>query len=217
MSNRKSIQFLAVLTMVGAILALVLSLYSFPPRIDHRLHTAIGEALALEALRLAGSGQKITIITRDTEAFPQPALSTVLDRLRKEVRHAGRPDPAVQFVQADPLRPAQVPPGDLLELLRRSPAGSVIVSLLGPPTLRAEMRVNPAAVKAKIVAFCPLENDTSANLNELFAPGLLQAAVVQRHNPQTETGKPAKGARAFEQLYRVVKAGEVSSAPAGPP
>ena len=196
---------------MGALLALALATHEFPPRIDRPLHAAIGQALAQEALRLLGPGEEITVITRDTEAFPQPALSVLLDHFRQAVHRAGKATPTVQFVQSDPLRPAQVPAGDFFELVRRSRSGSVIVSLLGPPTLRADLRINPAAIRAKIVAFCPLQDDTPASLRALFLPGTIEAAVVRRQIAGAGTSKPPQGTRAFEQLYRVVRVGESPS------
>src|SRR5207248_1548227 len=64
-------------TILSAALALVAALFFFtslPVPVDRKLHEKIGTALAVEAASLLRPGGKITVISRDTRAFPQPAL-----------------------------------------------------------------------------------------------------------------------------------------------
>jgi phosphoribosylaminoimidazole carboxylase (NCAIR synthetase) len=135
--------------MAAAAVTLFLSCWEFRPRIDRTMHAAIGKALAREAISLSQPVSQITLITRDTEEFPQPALDVLLASFKREVRRAQIKIAAMQLVQADPLRPLDVPPGDFFELLRRSPAEHIIVSLLGPPLLTGEQRSRLGRVRRR--------------------------------------------------------------------
>src|SRR5688572_7068973 len=117
MRNRRSTELIALLSAATASVTIFLSSCELAPRINRTLHAAIGKALAKEALSLLGRGGQITVITRDTEAFPQPAMDVLLASFRREVRRADATIAAIQLVQADPLRPVDVPPGDFFELI----------------------------------------------------------------------------------------------------
>ena len=74
MRNRNSTDIVAIVTTSAALAAIFLSSWEFGPRVDRKLHSEIGRVLAKEALSLLRPGGQITVITRDTETFPQPAL-----------------------------------------------------------------------------------------------------------------------------------------------
>ena len=95
---------------IGALAALVAVVVELPPRIDRKLHTAIGAALAKEALSLLGQNGRITVISRDTESFPQPAIDALMEGFERQVRAGGGVIAATQRIQSDPLRPVEVPP-----------------------------------------------------------------------------------------------------------
>ena len=147
MRNSKATAVLAVMVMVASSAAIFLTVSGGSPRFDARLHEDIGRALAADALKLLGPGGHITVVTRDTGTFPQPAADLVLGSFTQAVRKDGRAVPTVQALQVDPLRPLQVPPGDLHELIRRGAAGDVIVSLMGPPWLSEEQRGSLGEIK----------------------------------------------------------------------
>src|SRR5437667_3858668 len=126
MRNRISTDIVAILTASTALAAIILSSWEFGPPVDRKLHSEIGRVLAKEALSLLRPGGQITVITRDTEAFPQPALDVLLKTFQQEIRRAGDIKVGIQIVQLDPLRPVEVPPGDFYELIRRSTADRLL-------------------------------------------------------------------------------------------
>ena len=206
MRNRMSIDVLAVLSALAAAATILASSCEFAPRSDGKLHAALGTALAQEAVSLLGPDGQITVMTRDTEAFPQPAIDLLRRSFTREVRRAGALIAATQFIQVDPLRPVAVPPGDFYEVLRRSPASHVIVSFLGPPTLSRPQRASLGRPTAKIVAFCPGTLVEAEALAELFEAGMLHSAVVSRRAVATRADPPTTPPRTFDQLYAVIKA-----------
>lgn len=204
MHNRNSTDIVAIVATSAAFAAIFLSTREFGPRVDRRLHSEIGRVLAKETLNLLRPGGQITVITRDTEAFPQPALDIMLNSFQQEVRRAGDINVGIQTIQLDPLRPVEVPPGDFYELIRRSTAERIIVSFLGPPVLTKEQRNALGRVKPKIIAFSSGNLAETLDLSELFNAGLLHVALVNRPIPPSRD-KPTKGSSSFEQLYTVVR------------
>lgn len=180
----------------GSVLLLGLSSYHLPPRFNKSLHTETGRVLAAEALKLLKPGGKVTIIARDTEAFPQPAMDLAVASLRGEFKRAGKEVRSVEQIQLDPIRPSEVPSGDYYELLRRLPAGDVIVSFLGPPVLLPEHLHNLGRPRSKVVALCTGSLVESSSIDTLLSSGLLHAAI---------TNRPDAGGTRFEQLYAVVR------------
>jgi hypothetical protein len=206
MRNRKSVDTVAILAACAALAIIAQLSWGFGPPIDRKLHSEIGRALAKEALSLLRPGGQIVVITRDTEAFRQPALDILLKSFNKEIRRAGDIAVATQSIQLDPLRPVEVPPGDFYELIRRSSAERVIVSLLGPPALTGEQRTALGRVKPKVIAFCSGNLAETLDLRELFNAGLLQVALINRPaSPVTGDAAP-NSSSAFDRLYTVVKA-----------
>src|ERR1043166_8076978 len=112
MRNSKTTDLVACVTAGAALAAMVLSSREFGPPVDRKLHSEIGRVLAKEAVSLLRPGGQITVITRDTEAFPQPALDILLKSFQREVCRAGDIKVGTQIIQLDPLRPVEVPPGD---------------------------------------------------------------------------------------------------------
>ncbi|MCI0534915.1 MAG: hypothetical protein L0Z50_06785 [Verrucomicrobiales bacterium] len=209
MRNRRSTELIALASAVVASVTFFLASCEFLPRLDRKLHAAIGKALAKEAIALLGNGGQLTLITRDTEEFPQPALDVLLASFRREVRRTDAKITATHLVQADPLRPVDVPPGDFYELIRRASAQHVIVSLLGPPLLTGEQRNKLGQAKPKIVAFCSGSLTETVDLRQLFSAGLLHAAVINRPASSFAASQQSISP-GFDQLYRVVKAEDFS-------
>jgi len=209
MRNRKSTDIVAVMIASAAFAAIFMSSREFGPPVDRKLHSEIGRALAREALSALRPGGQITVITRDTEAFPQPALDILLKSFQQEVRRGGEIHVETQTIQLDPLRPVEVPPGDFYELMRRSPADRVIVSFLGPPVLGKEHRAALGRVKPKIIAFCSGHLAETLDLSEFFHAGLLHAALVNRR--ASRGAEDAPGSATFGRLYTVVR-GNLSTA-----
>jgi hypothetical protein len=215
MRNRKSTDLIAVISIAAASLAMLWSACEFAPRFERKLHASIGEVLAKAAVSLLGQGGQITVITRDTESSPQPAIDILLNSFRREVRRLGATVLTTHAVQLDPLRPVEVPPGDFYELIRRAPAGHVIVSFLGPPVLAEEQRVRLGTVKPKIVAFCCGNLAELVDLRQLFTAGLLHAAVVNRRGSPAAAGMRPRVSSSFDQLYTLVQGKDLLRVPAG--
>ena len=206
MRNRKSTDIVAILTAGAALAVIFLSSWEFGPRVDRKLHSEIGRVLAKEVLSLLRPGGQITVITRDTEAFPQPALDILLKSFQQEVLRGSDITVGTQTIQLDPLRPVEVPPGDFFELIRRSTAERIIVSLLGPPVLTQEQRGALGRVKPKIIAFCSGNMAETLDLNELFSAGLLHVALINRPPSPGAGDTPPNRSSTFERLYTVVRA-----------
>ncbi|MBL9172347.1 MAG: hypothetical protein JNL10_02330 [Verrucomicrobiales bacterium] len=207
MKDSPAVAAAAGLVLLGSLAALAWTFVGPGPAGDPRVQEEIGRTLAREAVKHLGAGRRLTVLTRDTTAFPQPAADQVLAAFTREAARSGATVAAVQRFEVDPLRPAQVPPGDFLELIRRSAAGDVLVSLLGPPLLGDDQRAQlPATPPCRIVAVCAGPFPDAAGLRQLAAQGLLQAAVVDR--PQSRTAPPrSRSDRTFEQLYTVFEGG----------
>jgi hypothetical protein len=204
MHNFRFTEKLSLLVILGALTGAGVASGHWPPRPDSGLHKAIGLRLARQALDLCGATGQILVITRDTEAFPQPALELLLSSFQREVKRASGKPAALRRLQVDPLRPLEIPAGDFLELLRRGQAGQVLVSLLGPPLLSEEQWSQARPIKPKIVAFCPGSFVETMDLGRLFDSGFLHAAVVSRPVVAETTVNTGHSPRTLDQLYMTV-------------
>ena len=213
MRNNSITDFASGLTTLGALALIVLSNCEWPPSTHRKLHAAIGKAIAWEALRSLGNGGRIMVIARDTATFKQPAAEIQLNSFKEEIRKSNATIAAAQFLQVDPLRPMQVPPGDFFEMIRKAPAGNVIVSFMGPPLLTEEQRGQLGTIKPRIVAFCPGTTAGSIDLRTLFDQQLLHAAVVSRGNSLRSLPRDRALADSFDQLYVSVTAANLASLP----
>jgi hypothetical protein len=172
------------------------------PHIDRRPHQAVGRVLAQQTLSLLKPGGEVTVITRDTATFENPATDIQFGAFRKELQSAGVKITSVQTLQIDPLRPVAVPAGDFLQWIKKATKGSVIVSLMGPPLLSEAQIAQLGEVKPSIVAFCSGASRDQVDLKSLFAGGLLQAAVVSKHDV-TES-RPVSERETFEHQFVAV-------------
>ena len=112
MKDSPAVAVVAGLVLLGSLAALAWTFVGPGPGGNPKVQEEIGRTLAHEAVRHLGSGRRLTVLTRDTSAFPQPAADQVLAAFTREVARAGMTVSAVQRFEVDPLRPAQVPPGD---------------------------------------------------------------------------------------------------------
>ena len=213
-------EIVAGLAALAALLLILPSSCAFAPPVDRQVHAAIGQALGREAINLLGPGGGVTVITRDTAAFPHPALDIVLEHLKREVSRAGGKVVGTRLIQLDPIRPAEVPPGDFVELIQRSSPGQVIVSLLGPPFLSQDQRRRLGRIKPRIVAFCSGNLAENLDLPSFFEAGLLHAALVSQPLSSLRADASHSSAERFAQLSRTVRAPDLAASratsPAGP-
>ena len=213
MQNSSITDFASGLTTLGALALIVFSNREWPPSTHRKLHAAVGKAIAREAVSLLGHGGQITVIARDTETFKQPAAEIQLNSFKEEIRRSNATIGAAQFLQVDPLRPVEVPPGDFFELIRKAPVRNVIVSFMGPPLLSEEQRGQLGTVKPRVVAFCPGSVAGSIDLRALFDQQLLHAAVVSRRNSGRSPPGDKGLADSFDRLYMSVTAANLASLP----
>ena len=210
MRDNKFIQALAGAVSLGSVVVMTITLRGgFPPGVERGPHEAAGWALATQALSLLKPGGHIMLIMRDTAEFKNPATDIQLASFKKELRKTHASISMVQALQVDPLRPMEVPPGDFLEWIRKSPDGSVIVSFMGPPILTDGQRKQLGEIKPAIVAFCPGGVPERVSLHALFDNGLLHAAIVSRQNLTLSATKPRTLQAWFDQHFVIVTAANV--------
>jgi hypothetical protein len=172
----------------------------FSPGLNSQPHQAAGVVLAKQALHLLEPGGQVTLIVRDTAAFPNPASDVLLASFQKTLHQGHAAIASIVTLQVDPLRPVEVPAGDFYELIKKTPKGSVIVSFMGPPLLSPEQRSRLGEVKPAIVAFCSGNLPRRLDLKDIFVQGLLHAAVVSRRYP-TGTSPPRDQQGWFDRSF----------------
>lgn len=189
---------------IGAALLIYLSIHIYlPPAFNPKPHEAAGRALAEAALGSLNGGS-ITVITRDTATFKNPAADVQMASFKQTLSRARVSVASIHTLQVDPLRPVEVPAGDFYELIRNSPPGSVIVSLMGPPLLTEPQRIALGKIRPGIVAFCSGNLPDRVDLQVLFGQGLLKAAIVSRPNPLPRASKPKDFRGWFDQSFVAV-------------
>ena len=210
MRNRRSIDVLAVAVCLAACVFAALSIWLLPPRVESVVYSEVGRTLATAALDVLpkGGNGRVVVIARDTQTYRQPAMDITMSEFEKIVTKAGIPI-SKRLVQIDPLRPVEIPPGDFYEAIRRANTNDVIVSFLGPPILDIDQQAKLTGPKPRIVALCTGAMAEAANLGDLAARGLLQAAIVNRTSTTAATNKTG-GNLTFDQLYALVRAEELS-------
>ncbi len=89
MRDSKAIQIVAALVTVGAVAAMVITERGgFAAGVNAAPHRAAGAELARQTLSLLKPGGQITVITRDTTAFQNPASDFLLEGFQRELRRA---------------------------------------------------------------------------------------------------------------------------------
>lgn len=180
MAFPKSFQISAIVGGVVGAAALASTFIHWPPGEDRTIPERIGREMAAEAVRLRGASGRIVVLARDTEEFPQRSVDAALASFQAELDRSGTKAEAIRRFQVDPLRMVQVPPGDFFELMRRSKAGDVLVSFMGPPLLSEQQRSTLGNIQPKVVAFCPGYLPRYINLALMAERGLLHGGVVAR-------------------------------------
>jgi hypothetical protein len=208
------IRLVAALILIGVVIFFVWQWLPRPPRPNVALHQGIGQVMAQQALSLLGPGGQLIVVVRDTSEVKAPATDIQLQAFRQVCRQAGQPVALTRLIRVDPLRPVAVPAGDFAELLRKTSTNDVVVSFMGPPPLN-----NPALTRlrgrhARVVALCTGPIPNQVNLRQLFANGLLHAAVVDRREASLTALKPTMPQAWFDLFYRLVTATNQTEAPA---
>lgn len=226
MRDNKVIQTVAVVVSISAVVAMMLTARGgLAPSLNPEPHRTAGAELARQALSLLKPGGQISVLTRDTAIFPNPATDVLLDSFQHELRKAHVSISGKQKLEVDPLRRLEVPSGDFQGWIHHANGGDVIVSFLGPPMLSAAQRLQLGDIKPAIVAFCPGNWPEQVDFRRLFGDGLLSAAIVTRYGQAAGAIKPISRPTRFEENFAVVTkanvdefvaAAEKSSAPNAP-
>jgi hypothetical protein len=201
------IRIIALLITIAAWLCVGVSLRGgLGPRVDVAVHQASGRIMAEQALACLEPGGQITVITRDTATFKNPASDIQLAAFLKRIDHAHAAVTSIQKIQVDPLRPIAVPSSDFYEAIQRASPGGVIVSFMGPPQMTDADRARIGSPVPAIVAFCSGNLPQSVNLRSLFQQGLLQVAVVDARNLDQAATVTTDVLNRSSQLFRALTA-----------
>jgi hypothetical protein len=184
------------------------------PQMDAAPFQAVGRVLAQQTIPLWKKGGQITVITRDTQTFQNPATDIQFASFRDELAKAGLKIDSVQALQIDPLRPARVPGGDFFLWIKKASKGSVIVSFMGPPVLSEAQIAQLGEIQPGIVAFCPGPTRDQVDLRSLFAGRLLHAAVVSKRI--VKRSRPASEREIFDRQFVAVTLANLAALPAAP-
>jgi len=212
-TGKNVVSVVALLTTVAALSFLYFSIEGLPPRLEARPHEALGQALAREAAKLLGPGGRITIISRDTALFQNPATDAQLKGFHRTAQSAKVPVAGIKAIKIDPLRVASVPPGEFFDVLRKAAEGDVIVSLLGPPVLSEEQAALLDDKRPRVIAVCASALPARINLKSLFDQKLLDAAVISRPEPQPGGGKGESLEQTFDRWFVLITAANLSELP----
>jgi hypothetical protein len=202
MRDNKAISAIASVVLLGSSLAIGLCFAGgFGPRIDSAPYREAGRTLARQTLALLKPGGSITVITRDTAAFENPASDILLASFRKELARSGAKVDSLQALQIDPLRPAEVPAGDFFQWIKTTAKGNVLVSFMGPPILNETQLAQLGEVKPAIVALCSGSMRDRVELRSLFSKGLLHAAVISKRPVPIKIDHSLSDREAFDRLF----------------
>jgi len=210
MRDSPVVKVIAGLVIAGAVGTMVFCSTGWPPRVEARTPEAVGWVMAQQTLGLVKPGGQITVLARDTSSFKNPASEIQLASFKKAMRAARVEITSVRSLQVDPLRPVEVPPGDFLDLIRAAPAGSVLVSFMGPPLLSESQRNQLREIKPSMVAFCSGNLPGRMDLRALFEQGLLHAAVVSRRHRAAASSRPADRQAWFDQSFLAITAANIA-------
>lgn len=191
----------------GSALTLLFSLSDgFGPRLDAAPYEATGRVLARQALGLLKPGGQVTVITRDTVSFQNPATDYQMAGFRKELAKTGIKIDTVQTLQIDPLRPTAVPAGDFFQWIKKGSKGDVLVSFMGPPVFNDTQLAQLGEVKPAVVAFCSGAVRDQVDLRSLFSTGLLRAAVVSKRSAAVRNPSVGNEREIFDRQFVEVTA-----------
>ena len=202
MRDNRLIGITAGVVGLGSVLGLAFTLSGgCGPHLDPAPFEMVGRALARQAVALRKPGGHVTVITRDTVVFENPASDAQMEGFRKQLGRSGVELDSIQTIQIDPLRPTLVPAGDFFQLIRHAGSGDVLVSFMGPPILSEIQITQLGEVKPAIVAFCSGPARDQVDLRSLFTRGLLKAAVISKRAVAPKPSGTIGEREAFDRQY----------------
>jgi hypothetical protein len=212
MRDNKAVATLAGLAIVASVAGLLFSVSGgFGPRLEPGPFREAGRVLAQQSLAQLKPGGTLTVLTRDTAAFQNPASDVLFGSFQRELKKHGAKVDSTQLIEVDPLRPMSVPAGDFAQWIKKGSKGSVIVSLMGPPMLNETQLASLGEVNPAIIALCSGPVRTQVDLRALFAQGLLRAAIVTRDSASAQKTAPANDRDAFDRQFIAVTADNLAA------
>jgi len=209
MAKAKLINWLAGATIAAAVAWLYLFFNPSPPAIDRSLHKEVGEVMAAEAIKLLEPGGRLFVIARAKEPFLVPAAAAQFDAFMRALKKSGKTVTTQRLLKIDPLRVANAPTGDFIELLRKAQPNDVIVSFMGPPLLSNE-QVQRLGKQPRVVALCSGAMPVQLDLRKIFEAQLLRTAVISRPNAPA---RPDASKKAFDQMFAVITSANLAELP----
>ncbi len=180
---------------------IVVKLYGLPLSPTAEPHSTIGRVMARKAVSLLGPKGRIMVITRDTDSFLQSSMDQLFHGFESELAKSKNSVESILKLQLDPLRPNQVPPGDLFELMRKANSDSVLVTFMGAPFLNTDQLTKLGPNHCKVIAFCPGGSNAQSGLKTTFQAGLLQDVIIERPQARSSSPSPTKTIRSYDALY----------------
>ncbi len=185
----------------------------WPLSFDPEPHRASGVIIAQETLKLLRPGGKLYVVARDTSNFGCPAAVFQLEAFQGAIAAAHASIDSFESIPVDPLRPLQAPSGDLYDLMRTAPQGSVIVSFMGPPILSEEQWNKIGELKAANVAFCPGSVPAQSDLRALVERQRVSLGVIDRTpRPDANTARGSERA-IFDHFFATVTPANTGALP----
>lgn len=195
-----------------ALVILYFRVFERAPKFDERPHLALGEAVAEQAAKIAGTAGRITLIAPDTSVFENPSVDLQLRAFHRALQKANLSVGATNLIKHDPLRLPRVPP-ELVEMLRKQSEADVVVSWLGPLTPSVEQKARLPSKHARVVAICSGWMPRQINLKALFDDGLLDAAIISRAAPAPGLPQSDNLQQWFSHFFQVVTPKNISDLP----
>jgi hypothetical protein len=181
------------------------------PKHNVALHQRVGEVMAEQAAKLAGSKGRLVVITIPTGN--EPELRTQLEAFRKALKKLGDYD-----LKEHELETKDQPKYGLgmglsgrrfVRAVKNNPKADAIVSFVGAPKL-AEEELTELTKVPKFLA----ETRSPDNLPKLFEKRIIQVAVVSRfYFPAPGPIKPKTTEDWFNKRYQIIAADSVKTIP----
>ena len=213
MRKERTKTLVAMAIILGSLAFIYFAMVPRPPSVEGRPFEGIGQIAAEQAQRLVGNGGQIMLILRDTSVFKNPATDFQSEAFFQTLRKYKLSVSITNLVKEDPLRIMRVPRGDYVELLRKGTDKDVIVSLMGPPILTDLDKSKLKEKGPRVVAVCTGSIPQQVNLRDLFAQGLLHAAILSRPNPETKPPKINKLQAWFDNYYLLITEANLNDLP----
>ena len=200
------IAVVSVLAIAGAAAAIYFQ--TRPAGINVRLHRTFGEVLAEQAATLTNAGN-IVVITIDPAKYP--ILKAQLEGLEKGLEKFPKLK-IYRTVDVDAEGKAKYGPGRGLSgerylriIKKNSDRANIVISLIGCPTLSDEQLQKLPKPMPKFIA----ETRGRDQLVELFAAGVIHAAIVPRFVFPAPIAKPRTARDWFDTYWQVINPSNV--------